>query len=389
MKSSNTKLPAKMKVLAAAYENALRYYLSQSSCNDLQPVLQLGHQAVALKFETLDMALIHEHALLQQIQPVDATAVARTRMIKRATMFFATAITPLEEEHRVTIEYNSVLSRINEELSRRTQDLASSNQQLKNEIKKRKGVEKTLRESKQQTTGLLAQSRLLQSQLQTLSRSILLVQEDERKRISRELHDVIVQLLTGINVRLATLKNESVLDSKELIRKISDTQQLVVKSVDIVHRFARELRPAMLDDLGLMPALHSYMKDFIKETGVRVSLAVFEGLEELSNTKRTVIYRVVQEALTNVARHAHATRVEVCIEKLGSAVSMRVHDDGKAFDVNKLWQARKNKHLGVLGMRERVEMVRGTFSIESAPDQGTTILVQIPFKKSVKKRGGS
>ncbi|MFA7173889.1 MAG: ATP-binding protein [Kiritimatiellia bacterium] len=386
MELSDNKLSGKIKALAESYEKELRRYLGPNHYNDLQSALRLGHRAVALKLETLDMAAIHEQALLQQIQPVDTPAAVRVKMLKLATMFFAEAITPLEEGHRGAIEFNNTLSQINEELNRRTLDLAKSNQQLKKEITKRKIVEKTLMESKQQTVELLEQSRLLQTQLQMLSRNILRAQEDERKRISRELHDVVVQLLTGINVQLTILKNESLVSTKELSRKISDAQRLVVKSVDIVHRFARELRPAVLDDLGLMPALHTFMKSFMKETGVRASLTAFNGLEKLSNTKRTVIYRVIQEALTNVARHAHASRVDVYIEKLPSAVSIRIKDDGKGFDLKKLLRAKKIKHLGVLGMRERVEMVRGTFKIESALEQGTTILIQIPFRNGIKKK---
>ncbi len=116
---------------------------------------------------------------------------------------------------------------------------------------------------------MLEQSDHLQEQLRRLSRQILSAQEDERKKISRELHDVIAQTLTGINVRLATLKKEAALNTKGLDRNIARTQRLVEKSVDIVHQFARELRPAVLDDLGLIPALHSFVKIFSKRTGIR------------------------------------------------------------------------------------------------------------------------
>ena len=107
----------------------------------------------------------------------------------------------------------------------------------------------------------------MQEQLRLLSRQLLSAQEEERKRISRELHDVIAQTLTGINVRLATLKKEATLNTKGLERNIARTQRLVEKSVDIVHRFARELRPTVLDDLGLIPALHSFMKNFTRRDG--------------------------------------------------------------------------------------------------------------------------
>ena len=368
----------KSSLLARQYEKSLRRYLMQGAAASLLPAVRLGRQAVALGLETLDLALIHELALIAQVLPVGAPT-ARDRIIKQAGLFFAEAITPMEEGHRVALEANVHLSRINQALSLRTLDLATSNRQLKKEIARRKVVEETLRQSERQSGELLEQSRLLQEQLRHLSRRILSVQEEERKRISRELHDVVAQLLTGINVRLATLKTEAAASTKGLGQKISCTQRLVEKSVDIVHRFARELRPAVLDDLGLIPALHSFLKGFTEETGVRASLTAFAGLEELSNAKRTVLYRVAQEALTNVARHAQASRVEVTIQKLPDAVRMRIKDDGKAFDVQKVLQVRKGQRLGLLGMRERVEMIGGTFTVESAPGKGTAIVVQIPF----------
>jgi len=348
------------------------------------PAVRLGREAVAFGLETLDLALIHEKTLLKLALPVNSLA-AQTQMLKRAGMFFAEAITPLEEGHRVAVESNGHLSRMNKALSQRTLDLATSNRQLKREIARRQVVEENLRQSEQQSGKLLAKSRFLQEQLRHLSRRILLVQEEERKRISRELHDVVAQLLTGINVRLANLKAEASASSKGISQKISNTQKLVEKSVDVVHRFARELRPAVLDDLGLIPALHSYLKNYSEKTGLRVSLKAFAGLEKLSNAKRTVLYRVAQEALTNVARHAQASRVEMCIQNLPGAVLMLIRDDGKSFEVDQVVQARRSQCLGLLGMRERVEMVGGTFGVESAPGHGTTVRAQIPFHKTAKE----
>lgn len=261
----------------------------------------------------------------------------------------------------------------------RTLGLAASNRQLKKEIAKRKVVEQALRQSERHTSRLLEQSRSLQEQLRLLSHRILSAQEEERKRISRELHDVIAQMLTGINVRLAILKTEVTSNTKGLSNKISHTQRLVEKSVDIVHRFARELRPAALDDLGLIPALHSFMKSFTNETGIRVSLTAFAGVGKLSSAKRTVLYRVAHEALTNVARHAQADRVEVSIQRLSNAVCMHIKDNGKGFEPKLVLVVGRCKRLGLLGIRERVEMVGGSFAVESAPGKGTTLRAQIPF----------
>ena len=189
--------------------------------------------------------------------------------------------------------------------------LAASNQELSLEITQRKAAEAALKKSEDHYSELLRKSEHLQGQLRRLSRQILSAQEDERKRISRELHDVIAQTLTGINIRLTTLKTEAAINTNGLDRNIARTQRLVEKSVNIVHEFARELRPAVLDDLGLIPALHSFVKLFSKRTRIHVHLKAFAGVEEFDGNQRTMLYRVAQEALTNVSRHAHASRVEV------------------------------------------------------------------------------
>jgi len=320
---------------------------------------------VALGLEILNLAMIHEKALIAHAISMESTT-ARDRILRRAGKFFAEAIVPMEETHRTALESNAQMSKLNLALKRRAQQLSTSNRELKREIAKRRAVEESLRKSEQDSRRLLDQSRRMQEQMRLLSRRLLSVQEDERKRISRELHDVVAQMLTGINVQLATLKTEATADAQGLGRRISRTQRLVEKSVENVHRFAGELRPAVLDDLGLIPALHSHLKTFRKETGLRASLTAFAGVESLSGGKRTALYRVAQEALTNVARHARATRVEVSIHELPRAIRMQIKDDGTAFDVDGMWHAGESRHLGMLGMRERTEIVGGTFTVESA-----------------------
>ena len=196
------------------------------------------------------------------------------------------------------------------------------------------------------------------------------------------LHDVIAQTLTGIGIRLTALKKEAGLNTVDFDRSITQTQQLVEKSVNTVHLFARDLRPAVLDDLGLIPALHSFMKNYTAETGVRTHLTAAAQVEQLDTARRTVLYRVAQEALTNVSRHAQASEVYVKIERLDGTISMEVKDNGKGFHHEKLTSGKKNKRLGLLGMRERVEMVHGDFEIRSAPGKGTMVQVRIPLAKN-------
>jgi PAS domain S-box-containing protein len=274
-----------------------------------------------------------------------------------------------------------------QEAQDRLEALAIANQELKQEIVRRQAVEESLKKSEQHYSRLLEQSRSLQAELRHLSRQVLQAQEEERKRVSRELHDVIAQTLTGINIRLATLKKEAGFNPKSFDRNIARTQRLVEKSVDIVHQFARDLRPAVLDDLGLIPALHSFMKHFAARTGIHTHLTAFAGAEQLDTARRTVLFRVAQEALTNVARHAQASRVEVSLQKLPDGICMKIKDDGKSFQVERVLHGEGSKHLGVLGMRERLEMVGGCFGVESAPGKGTIVTAQIPLGEGKTDRG--
>jgi PAS domain S-box-containing protein len=267
-----------------------------------------------------------------------------------------------------------------EEERRRLAVLTASNKKLEREIIRRQGVEQSLRTSEEHQRVLLEQARQMQAELRSLSHQTLQVQEDERKRISRELHDDITQTLVNINFQLESLSQAAEISATRLRNKITLTRHLVEKSVGIVHEFARELRPPALDHLGLSSALQSFMKEFMKRTGIRVHFTIFAGVEQLNSASRTVLYRVIHSALTNVAQHAKASRVNVILEKRRGKVSLQVEDDGTAFDPSRVMLRKgKRNRLGLIGMRERVEMIGGTFNIQSNPGKGTTILAEIPF----------
>ena len=360
------------------YRVALQTHLKRGRLAGLGSAQGLGAKALSAGLQTLDLAKLHELILVTEILP-GCPPKKRPALIQQAGAFFAAAITPLEKTHRSARDAAAHLKKFIETLSQRTVELAASNLELSAEIVQRKAAEAALKKSEHHYSELLRQSDHLQEQLRRLSRQILSAQEDERKRISRELHDVIAQTLTGINIRLATLKKEALLSTKGLDRNIARTQRLVEKSVDIVHQFARELRPAVLDDLGLIPALHSFVKLFSQRTRVHVHLKAFAGVEQLDSNQRTILYRVAQEALTNVSRHAQASRVEIDIQKLAGSVSMKISDDGKSFQVEKTLNAKGRKRLGLLGMKERLDMVGGRFDIKSVSGTGTTITAQIPL----------
>jgi signal transduction histidine kinase len=364
--------------LSQRYCKALKTHLSRGQQASLASAQGLGSQARAAGLQTLDLAKLHEQVLVAQVLPACPRG-KRAALVKQAGVFFAAAIMPIEDNHRSTQQATDHLKKFVETLSRRTVELAASNLELSLEIIQRKAVEKRLKDSERHYSHLLKQSDHLQEELRRLSRQILSAQEDERKKISRELHDVIAQTLTGINIRLANLKREAAMNTKGLDRNIARTQKLVEHSVNIVHRFARELRPTVLDDLGLIPALHTFMKGFRKQTGMRVSLSAFAAVEQLTGERRTVLYRIAQEALNNVGRHSHASAVHVKIQEVDGAVSMTIKDDGAGFTLEDTLHSKKSKRLGLLGMRERLDMVGGKFSVTSVLGKGTTILAKIPL----------
>ena len=258
------------------------------------------------------------------------------------------------------------------------EDMSSRNVKLKQEIVRRKLIEEDLRANRKEQSRLLKQSRSQQKQLRELSHQILYAQEEERKRISRELHDVIAQTLVGINVHLSVLDQGKAASPESFLQQIADTRLLIDKAVKIVHDFARELRPTMLDDLGLIPALQVHMKQFMADTGIRVSLNAFADLDQSTTKARTVLYRIAQEALTNVARHAKASQVEVSIESIGNDIRMTIKDNGQGFQTGGKAGSKKKNRLGMIGMRERAEMIGGSFQVDSAPGGPTTVRVGIP-----------
>jgi signal transduction histidine kinase len=363
---------------ARRYCQALRAHLGQPGPAELATAGGLGRQGLAAGVRTLELARIHEQALADRIRPATPLAGHRA-LIRRAGRFFAAAMATsvrMSPGERTAI---AQLNRAIKGLSLRSLELVASNQELGQEVAHRRQVEGALRRSERRATRLLQRSDLMQEQLRQLSRQVISVQEDERKRISRELHDVIAQSLTGINLRLASLRQAAELDTRGLVRTIASTQRLVVRSVDAIHRFARELRPTVLDDLGLIPALQTFLKELNARTGLHTRLTASAGIEQLDIARRTVLFRVAQEALTNVVRHAGANRVAVALTLAGGGCRMVIQDNGKSFPVQRTLLAREGRCLGLLGMRERLEMVGGSFAVASQSGQGTTITARIPL----------
>jgi signal transduction histidine kinase len=361
------------------YGSQLRVHLGNGSHLNSRSAERLGQEAIREGLGTLDLANIHGLSMLKLV-PANSRPAARAKKEKIGSEFFLEVLMPIEKTRGAAVGNLAELKRSNKLLQMRSTELMITNRRLKTEVIHRKSAESSLRLSEQNHRVLLKESRSLELRLRHLSRQVLSAQEEERKEISRELHDEVVQTLTGINVQLASLKIESGVSKQSFTKHISYTQRLVEKSVNIVHQFARDLRPTLLDDLGLIPALHAYMKGFTKRTGIQVRFTAFAGVERLSNDKQTVLYRVAQASLINVAEHARASIVSVTIKEIADGTSMHIKDDGRSFDVDHVLDSRRNKRLGLIGMRERVEMVGGRFQVESSPGQGTTISATLPLR---------
>ena len=372
---------SKFLTFSQLYKTALLAHLANNLPSVRKATLELGREAILEGLRMPDIIRLHEQIMIVEILSAGTTE-RHTKILQRGGIFFAWVTSPLRVENTTghgerttTIQNEKIVAA----LSRHSVELAASKQILSQENSRHKAAERSLKKSEARYMVSLEKSRHLQKQLRRLSHRILFAQEDERKKISRELHDVIAQALLGINIRLAALKKEATLNSNDLGRNISQTQKVLEKSTDIIHQFARELRPAALDDLGLIPALHSLMQTFTDQTGALTHLTAFAEVEGLDATRRTVLFRLTQEALTNVARHAQASKVDVLIERLANSVCLKIQDNGTSFDVKDVLHARDGKHLGLLGMRERVEMVGGHFLIESSPGNGTSVIAQIPI----------
>lgn len=212
-----------------------------------------------------------------------------------------------------------------------------------------------------------------------LLRQVIAAQEAERARVSRDLHDDVGQALTSVLLGLRLVEDSLAdpdLDADDARRRIADLRELVADGLRRARQLAFDLRPTVLDDIGLVPALQRLGEDLVARTGLTIEVDT-EGLgaeERLASEIETVIYRVVQEALTNVIRHASAASASVTVSGRDGQVRILVEDDGVGFDA-----ARRptRSHLGINGMHERVELVEGTLSITSTPGAGTVVLLEV------------
>jgi signal transduction histidine kinase len=223
------------------------------------------------------------------------------------------------------------------------------------------------------STQAKARAEKAESELRRLSNQLILVQEEERRTISRELHDEVGQVLTGLRMELGTLIYNS--PEEAFLIRLESVKELAEKALLSVRNLASLLRPSMLDDLGLEPALRWQAKEFSRRTGVPVSVTIRSSLDQFPEPTRICLYRIIQEALTNCSKHAKAHRVALTIKVEGGVVFASVQDDGIGFDAQHLEQT---QGLGLLGMKERVRALQGHVTVTSQRGRGTLVNLSLP-----------
>jgi signal transduction histidine kinase len=204
-------------------------------------------------------------------------------------------------------------------------------------------------------------------------RRVLDAQELERRRLARELHDETGQALTSMLLGLKAIRGAA--DDEEAEKAETELRELIVDALRDVRALAVELRPAALDDFGLVPALERLAETFAERSGIATAVQAALGQERLPADTETALYRLVQEALTNVVKHAAATSVNIVLTRRADGVSAVIEDDGQGFDQSSI----RDDSFGLVGMRERLALLDGTLTVESRPGSGTTLLAYVPF----------
>ena len=266
----------------------------------------------------------------------------------------------LTEEKQAEAKLRQVRAELEERVRERTLELAESNVALAAEVAERRTAEERVKHLLRQLVG---------------------IQEDERRRIARDLHDHLGQQLTALRLNLEALR-ERCGEDEELYRQLEQTQEVARRLDADVDFLAWELRPAALDDLGLVPALTKFIQDWSQHFRIPAEFH-HNGLEgvRLAPEIETNLYRIAQEALNNIYKHARARRADLILERRDNHVALIVEDDGAGFDANEeTLPAADDRGMGLIGMRERAALIGGTLEIETAPGGGTTIFARVPVR---------
>jgi signal transduction histidine kinase len=224
------------------------------------------------------------------------------------------------------------------------------------------------------------------AELQQLSGRLMEVQEQERAQLARDLHDEIGQMVATVRLEVSQAESLPACRFDEIRIRMARAKELAGRTVESVRNICLWLRPAMLDDLGLIPALQWQVEEFARRTGMEVTFTEHHVDDNLPDSTRTCVYRVLQESLHNCEKHAAATRVEVSISSHNGQILLEARDNGRGFATNSRGMSSRPGRFGILGMRERALASAGTLTIQSAPGEGTWVRLWVPATASPVKQ---
>lgn len=275
----------------------------------------------------------------------------------------------LQGRHQAEIQLRQTKDQLEARVAARTKELADVNRTLLNEISEHVHTERSLRASEQ----ALAVSR---QDLRDLAARLLTAQEEERRRISRDLHDDINQRLAMLVVQVESLDTTLPVSAGGCSKELRSIQDRLTELSDDVRHLAYQFHPSILDDLGLTVALQRLVDDCTGRSNLQGTFEIHSTLRPIPQTVSTCLYRIAQECLANVIKHARASRVTISLSSTNDAIMLTVQDDGVGFDTQRL--ADSHRGLGLVSMAERVRLVHGTVTIDSIPQHGTRLSISVP-----------
>lgn len=322
------------------YTRALQSYLDGKGEAALKRAYDLGRQAADAHLSILELAAIY-HAALAALLAHCHTGEESARIVHQSGNFFGESLSRFDMAQRGFQEAVARLNELNATLGAANDELRSSREQLR-----------------------------------ALSAHIQSAREQERMRIAREIHDELGQMLTALKMDVAWMRKNLDQSHPALQNKLDAMAQLIDGSVQTTRRISADLRPSILDDLGLVAAIEWQLQEFQARSGVRCHFAPTLEAIDLSPECATAVFRIFQETLTNVARHARATRVEVTLESAAGDLLLQVSDNGRGITETELLDP---ESFGLIGMRERVHLLAGEIQIGGTPAKGTIVTVRIPL----------
>jgi signal transduction histidine kinase len=342
-----------------------------------------------VKNNSLDWSVLTTAPVDQLLRPAKETAQVLTYIglivisfTVLVAYFFARSITqPLQRTAALAeqIRRGNYSHRLEENIGGEIGSLAKSINEMVARVEQRT-AEITTRNEK--LTSEIVERKIAQDRLQNLSHKIVHLQEEERRRVSRELHDGINQLLVSVKYKIENFEEKLNQNMEQALSDIKKADIFLDEAISEVRRVSHDLRPSVLDDLGLVPAINNLVRRFSERNLIDVQLnGVDESFDRLPTDVETAMYRIVQEAMMNIEKHANASHVSININRTDSNVTIRIEDNGDGFSMqNALRKSDSTRSMGLRNMRERIELLQGTFFIHSDIGKGTFLEVKAPLK---------